>query len=266
MTDMITGMTPEAEPAHILILGGTGEAVGLAQALLDRFGARIRVTSALAGRVSSPAPVAGGVRIGGFGGAEGLAAYLREQAVALLIDATHPFAARISLHGRLAGAIAGIPRLTLARPPWRPHPLDRWIEVDSAEEAARIVGMVGRRALLTIGEEAAAFAGIEEVRFVVRLISAPPQGLPLRHYAIVTGRGPFTLAGERHLIERNAIDVLVCKASGGRATEAKLMAAREASLPVIMIRRPPPEPGERVETPEDALDWVRERLSARETS
>lgn len=258
-----THAMPQAEPAHILILGGTGEAARLARALLDRFGAQIRVTSALAGRTSSPAPVAGAVRIGGFGGAEGLAGYLREQEVALLIDATHPFAAQISRHGRLACEAAGIPRLTLARRPWHPQPLDRWIEVDSAEDAARIVGMVGRRALLTIGAgEAAAFAGIENVRFVVRLIGAPPQGLPLRHYEIVTGRGPFTLAEERHLIERNAIDVLVCKASGGSATEAKLAAAREASLPVIMIRRPPPEPGETVETQESALGWVQAKLSA----
>jgi len=253
----------EAEPLHILILGGTGEGAALAEALFARFGKRVRVTSALAGRTGSPAPLAGEVRIGGFGGAEGLADYLREQAVDLVIDATHPFAAQISRNARLGCEAAGVPRLILERPPWQPHPLDRWIEALDAADAARLVGMIGRRALLTIGQgDLAAFAGIGHVRFLVRLIRAPAEPLPLCHYEIVTGRGPFSLGAEHHLMARNAIDVLVCKASGGAATEAKLVAARELSLKVIMIRRPPPEPGETVRTVEAAVDWVEARRSA----
>jgi precorrin-6A/cobalt-precorrin-6A reductase len=220
------------------------------------------VTTALAGRTQRPGPLPGEVRIGGFGGAEGLAAYLREREIALLIDATHPFAAEISRHARLAAAQAELPRLVLARPPWRRHPLDRWIEVEDFAGAARVVGMVGRRAMLTVGAgEVAAFAGVEEVRFLVRLVDPPPAPLGLKFYEVVLGRGPFSLAEERHLLQRHAIEVLVCKASGGAATEAKLIAAREASLPVIMVRRPPPEPGPSVDTIEAALGWIEAALA-----
>ena len=127
----------------------------------------------------------------------------------------------------------------LLRPPWRRHPLDRWIEVDSIEAAARLVGQVGRRAWLTVGASAIdAFARATGVHFVVRLIDPPRERLPLPFHEVVLGRGPFGLAEERRLIERYAIDVMVCKASGGAATEAKLIAARELDLPVIMVRRP----------------------------
>ena len=124
------------------------------------------------------------------------------------------------------------------------HPLDRWIEVERLEAAAQIVGRVGRRAFLTVGAgEVDAFAPATGVRFVVRMIDPPRHPLPLRFHEVVLGRGPFALADERHLLQIKAIDVLVCKASGGAATEAKLVAARELSLPVIMVRRPPPERG-----------------------
>ena len=242
---------------RLLILGGTGEAAALAHAVLARFGDRIEATTALAGRTRQPGPIAGQVRIGGFGGAAGLAGYLADQAIDRLIDATHPFAAEISRAARLACDQAQVPRLLLLRPVWRRHPLDRWIEVDSVEAASQIVGRVGRRALLTVGGgEVAAFAPATQVRFVVRMIDPPRAPLPLRFHEIVLGRGPFGLTEERHLLQRNAIDVLVCKASGGAATEAKLVAARELSLPVIMVRRPPAERGLSVDTVEAAIDWL----------
>jgi precorrin-6A/cobalt-precorrin-6A reductase len=248
-------------PSRLLILGGTGEAACLAGSLIERFGSRLAVTSALAGRTESRAPIPGDIRIGGFGGAEGLAAYLRAQEIALLIDATHPFAAEISREARLACEAAGVPRLILRRKPWPRHPLDRWIEVEDAEAAARIVARIGHRAFLTIGiQDIAAFAGIDTVRFFVRVIARPRSPLPLRFHEILPGRGPFSLAEERHLLQRNAIDVMICKASGGSATEAKIIAAREASLPVIMIRRPPAEPGPAVDTVAAALSWVETRL------
>jgi precorrin-6A/cobalt-precorrin-6A reductase len=242
---------------RLLILGGTGEAAALARAVLARFGEGIEVTTALAGRTQRPGPIPGLVRIGGFGGAAGLAEYLLAERVDRVIDATHPFAAEISRAARLACERLRTPRLLLLRPAWRRHPLDRWIEVDSVEAAAQIVGRVGRRALLTVGAgEIAAFAPATGVRFVVRLIDAPREPLPLRFHQIVLGRGPFTLAEERHLLQRNAIDTLVCKASGGAATEAKLVAARELSLPVVMVRRPPAERGLSVDTVDGALDWL----------
>jgi len=250
---------PEGTQAarRLLILGGTGEAARLARGAVARFGEAMAVTSALAGRTRDPGPLAGEVRIGGFGGAAGLARYLAEHEVDRLIDATHPFAAAISRAARLGAEQAGVRRLLLRRPPWARHPLDRWIEVDSIEAAARLVGRVGRRAWLTTGAGAvAAFAASGGVRFLVRLIDPPREALPLCCCEVVLGRGPFSLAEERCLMQRHAIDVLVCKASGGAATEAKLIAARELGLPVIMVRRPPPEPGPAVETVEAALDWL----------
>jgi precorrin-6A/cobalt-precorrin-6A reductase len=242
---------------ELLILGGTGEAASLARAALARFGTTLGVTTSLAGRTRRPAPLAGRVRVGGFGGPAGLAAYLAEHKVDRLIDASHPFAARISASARLACEIARVPRLMLLRPPWRRHPLDRWIEVDGMADAAQIVGHFGRRAFLTVGaSEIACFAAVAGVRFLVRFVDPPRAPLPLPCCEVVVGRGPFTLAEERRRLEDHAIDVLVAKASGGAATEAKLAAARELGLPVIMVRRPPPEPGDAVETVSAALDWL----------
>jgi len=248
-------------PNRLLILGGTAEAAALARAMIARFGDDIEVTTSLAGRTERPGPIPGQVRIGGFDGPAGLAAYLKEYAIDCLIDATHPFAARIAAEARRACEIAGVPRLTLSRAPWRRHSLDRWIEVDDMAAAARVVARISRRTWLTIGAgEIAAFSGVTGVRFLVRLVDPPRQPLPLRFCEVIVGRGPFALADERHLVARHAIDTLVCKASGGTATQAKLVAAREFSLPVVMVRRPPPEPGDVVETIETALDWLASRF------
>jgi precorrin-6A/cobalt-precorrin-6A reductase len=242
---------------RLLILGGTAEAVALARGAVARFGDALQVITSLAGRTERPAPVPGQIRIGGFGGPSGLAAFLTEHRIDRLIDATHPFAARISTEARLACEQAAVPRLMVVRPPWHRHPLDRWIEVDSMSAAAEIVGRVGRRAWLTVGaSEIGCFSAATEVRFLVRLVDPPPKPLPLRCCEVMVGRGPFTLTEERRHFERYAIDVLVCKASGGTATEAKIIAARELGLPVIMVRRPPREPGDAVETIEAALDWL----------
>jgi precorrin-6A/cobalt-precorrin-6A reductase len=254
---------PESRPCRVLLLGGTGEAAELARLALQRFAPRLALITSLAGRTARPMAIPGEVRIGGFGGAEGLADYLRGQAIDALIDATHPFAEQISRHARLACEAAGVPRLMLLRPPWRRHDLDRWVEVEDLAGAAGVVGKLGRRAWLTVGAgDLAAFADIVDVRFLVRLIDQPRHRLALRFHEIVLGRGPFTVAEERHIIERHAIDVLVCKASGGSATEAKLIAAREMSLPVVMVRRPPREAGEAVESLADALSWL-ERMMER---
>jgi precorrin-6A/cobalt-precorrin-6A reductase len=242
---------------RLLILGGTAEAAELARAAVARFGDALEVTTSLAGRTERPSALAGRVRFGGFGGAAGLVAYLIENGVDRLIDATHPFAARISAAARIACEQANVPRLMLQRPPWRRHPLDRWIEVDSIATAAAIVGRTGRRAWLTVGAtELAQFSTATTVHFLVRVVDSPRQPLPVQSYEVIVGRGPFSLAEERNRIERHAIDVLVCKASGGAATEAKIIAARERGLPVIMVRRPPVEPGEIVDTVEAALAWL----------
>jgi precorrin-6A/cobalt-precorrin-6A reductase len=250
---------------RLLILGGTGEATSLAAQALARFPRQLAVTSSLAGRTEEPSPLAGDVRIGGFGGPEGLAAYLRDSRVDFLVDASHPFAAGIAAEAHSAAELAGVERLVLRRPMWRKHPLDRWVEVEDPAVAAAKVSAFGRRAWLTLGSgDLSAFAGVTNVRFLVRMITPPRTPLPLKLHQVVVGRGPFTVVEERQLIERHALDVLVSKASGGAATEAKIVAARETSLPIIMIRRPPPEPGEAVSTVEAALLWLAERMGRTE--
>jgi precorrin-6A/cobalt-precorrin-6A reductase len=249
-------------PARLLVLGGTAEAVALAAATIERYGGAIGVTTSLAGRTERPAPVPGGLRIGGFGGAAGLRAYLDAARIDLVIDATHPFAAQISAQAVEACAAAAVARLVVLRPPWPRHPLDRWIEVDDLAAAAALVPRLGRRVWLTIGHrELAAFAALRDLHFLVRLVDPPATPLPLASCEVVLGRGPFNLAEERLILARHGIDVLVAKASGGDATAAKLIAARERDLPVVMLRRPPPPPGPRVDGVASALAWLDARLA-----
>jgi precorrin-6A/cobalt-precorrin-6A reductase len=244
-------------PERLLILGGTAEAAALARGAVARFGDRLRVTTSLAGRTQRPGPIPGEIRLGGFGGASGLAAYLTECRIDRLIDATHPFAVLISAAARLACENAAVPRLMVVRPPWRRHPMDRWIEVDDMAAAAATVGRVGRRAWLTVGaRETGCFSAVSGVHFLVRVIDPPGGRLRLRSHELILARGPFSLAEERRQLVRHAIDVLVCKASGGAATEAKIIAARELGVPVLMVRRPRSEPGEAVDTVDAALEWL----------
>ncbi|HUZ72903.1 MAG TPA: cobalt-precorrin-6A reductase [Stellaceae bacterium] len=245
---------------RLLILGGTAEAAALAQAAVARFGDRLEVTTSLAGRTPEPKAVAGSLRVGGFGGEAGLAAFLREAQIDLLVDATHPFAATIARHARLAAEATGTARLVLLRPPWRPEPGDRWIEAADMAAAAAMLPRLGHSAFLAIGTRAlGAFASVRGVRFVVRLIAAPRAALPIAVSRLIIGRPPFTLDAERLLLQRYAVEAMVTKASGGIAA-AKLAAAREAGLPVIMVARPPAEPGATVATPAEALAWIAARL------
>ncbi|MFF5502859.1 cobalt-precorrin-6A reductase [Streptomyces roseolus] len=239
---------------HVLILGGTTEARVLAGLLHPR----ARVTSSLAGRVAEPRLPAGEVRIGGFGGAEGLAAWVREQAVDAVIDATHPFAERISFNAARAAATAHVPLLALRRPGWVPEDGDDWRDVASLEEAARALDGF-RRVFLTTGRMGlAAFADRPEW-FLVRSVDAPAAPMPART-EVLLDRGPFTLDGERELIARHRVDVLVTKDSGGAATAPKLTAAREAGIPVVVVRRPPvPEGVTTAADPERAAEWALSR-------
>ncbi len=244
----------------ILILGGTSEASTLAAQVLARSGDRVDVVSSFAGRVEGLRPPPGKIRIGGFGGVEGLVSYIKKESIGLLVDATHPFAHRMSRNAHEAADCAGVPRLVLWRPPWPRHPLDRWIEVDGIEAAAHALFHLGRRVWLTVGAgELAPFATVPDRWFLVRLIEAKAP-LPLGDHLMIEGRGPFPLETERALIRHHRIDVLVSKASGGDATYAKIEAAREANLPVVMVRRPLPEPGERLESVAEAVDWILARL------
>jgi precorrin-6A/cobalt-precorrin-6A reductase len=241
-------------PRRVLILGGTGEARVLAELLAER--ENFDVVVSLAGRTSGPVPSGGGQRRGGFGGTAGLATYLKEQRIDALIDATHPFADQISRHARLAAEACGVARLVLRRPAWVRLPEDRWIEVSDHAAAAAALPGLGRRVWLSFGDGLEAFAGVADTWCLVRRIEPMPEPPPLPCCEIVLGRGPFTVADERALIAHHRIDVLLSKASGGDATFAKIVAARELGLPVVMIRRPPPEPGPAVDTPIEAVAWL----------
>lgn len=255
------------EPKRLLILGGTAEARRLAEIALQRFGSVLEITTSLAGRTQSATPVAGAFRRGGFGGAAGLADYLRAARIDLMIDATHPFATRISANANEAACKCGVALLAVTRPQWQAQPGDRWIEVGSAAEAATLLPRYGRRVFLTIGRSGLeAFAGVaKEIRFVVRLIDPPTAPLPLA-CELVLGRGPFTFEQERIIIERYGIDLIVTKASGGRATAAKLAAARAAGIPVVMLRRPNAFGGAGVERIEEAVQWLEGKLGLQEAA
>jgi precorrin-6A/cobalt-precorrin-6A reductase len=237
----------------ILILGGTAEARELA-AELD--GAAVPVVSSLAGRVANPRLPAGELRVGGFGGPDGLARWLRDNGAAAVVDATHPFAQRISASATIACARAGIPLLRLERPGWSARPGDRWHRVGDLDAAAELLPSLGRRVLLTTGRQGlAAFAGVAECWFLVRCVDPPQPPLPARH-DVLLDRGPYTLVGELALIDRHAIDVVVTKDSGGSLTQAKLDAARRRGLPVIVVERPPRPDVERVATAAEAAAWA----------
>jgi precorrin-6A/cobalt-precorrin-6A reductase len=218
----------------VLILGGTGEGRRLAAALVGRY----RVISSLAGRVRSPSLPPGEVRIGGFGGVEGLSAFLASSGVDVVVDATHPFAAQMTLNAVAACASSGIPLVILRRPGWSAVPGDRWIEVASLADAARALDGLGSRVLLTTGrQELTAFAGCASHWFLVRCVDPPTGPLPAQ-CQVLLDRGPFTVHSEISLLRAHAIDVVVTKNSGGDATSAKLVAARSLGLPVVMVARP----------------------------
>jgi precorrin-6A/cobalt-precorrin-6A reductase len=322
----------------ILILGGTAEARELA-AHLDARG--VAVTSSLAGRVARPRLPAGKTRIGGFGGPEALARWIVEHGVGGVVDATHPFAERISASAAAACPRAGVALLRLERPGWRERPRDRWRWVDDLDAAAAAIGrhdvaaplrppgeagcaagvplagdagaaarlplagdagaaaglphaggvrpadpaspanagasaaagsppagdvrpadpaalagVAGRRVLLTTGRQGlAAFAGIDDAWFLVRCVDPPSAPLPM-HHEVLLDRGPYTLEGELALIDAYGIDVVVTKDSGGEHTVAKLDAARDRGLPVVVVRRPPRLDVPTVTTVGSALAWA----------
>ncbi|WP_405687924.1 cobalt-precorrin-6A reductase [Streptomyces sp. NBC_01387] len=222
---------------HVLILGGTTEAGQLAAELTARPG--LRVTTSLAGRVARPRLPAGEVRIGGFGGVEAMTDWLSGQRVDAVVDATHPFAAAISANAARAARAAGVPLTVLRRPGWQAVPGDRWHSVATLAEAAALLPSLGRRVFLTTGRLGlAAFADLGQLHFLVRSVEPPGPPLPA-DAEVLLDRGPYTVDGETALLRAHAIDVLVTKDSGGRATAAKLTAARALGLPVVVVRRPP---------------------------
>jgi precorrin-6A/cobalt-precorrin-6A reductase len=237
---------------QVLVLGGTGEARRLAAALLAE---GVGVLSSLAGRVAEPVLPEGDVRIGGFGGPEGLADWLATHRPRAVVDATHPFAAQITAHAAAAARAHGTPLLRLQRPGWTPQPGDTWRFVDSLSEAAAAVAGY-RSVFLTTGRHGVrAFADLPG-RVLVRSVDPPDEPLP-PGATLLLDRGPFSVADELALMREHAVDVVVTKDSGGHMTEAKLSAARELGVPVVLIRRPAlPDGVAVVATVEETLAWV----------
>jgi precorrin-6A/cobalt-precorrin-6A reductase len=240
---------------RVLVLGGTTEGSALA-ARLVAYG-DIDVITSFAGRTSTPASPGGRLRVGGFGGTDGLARYLADERVDALVDATHPFAAVMRWHARDASDSVGVPCLRVERPGWEAVADDDWRAVADLDAAADAVtaGGFGRVFLTTGRQELAPFARCLDTWFLIRAIEAP-RPVPLTRFEVVLSRGPFALDGELTLLRDHRIEAVVTKNSGGSATEAKLVAARELGLPVVMVARPPSPPGPRVESVEAALEWL----------
>jgi precorrin-6A/cobalt-precorrin-6A reductase len=230
---------------RVLLLGGTTEAARMAQALAE---ARVDAVYSYAGRTEAPVAQPLPVRVGGFGGVDGLAAYLKTEAISHVIDATHPFAAQMSRNAVDACAEAAVPLVALEREPWQAGEGDRWTHVPDLAAAVEALGEAPRRVFLAIGRQnLGAFASAPQHHYLLRLVDPPTEALPLPHAEAVIARGPFDVAGDRALLESHGIGVIVAKNAGGAGAEAKLIAARELALPVVLIDRP----------------WVPERRLAR---
>lgn len=239
---------------NILLLGGTMEASALARALAER---GWPATFSYAGRVREPAAQPLPVRTGGFGGVEGLVDYLRRHRITHLIDATHPFAHQMSRHAIVAARHSGVPLLALTRPPWRPETGDQWQTVP--EIAAAVAALCGppQRVMLALGRlHLPEFARQPQHHYLLRLIDTPEVPPPLPHHTVMIDRGPFGVAGDRALLQEHRIERVVCKNAGGEGARAKLVAARQLGLPVLMVDRPPLPERTEVHRVAAAMEWL----------
>jgi precorrin-6A/cobalt-precorrin-6A reductase len=240
---------------RLLILGGASEASALARRIADD--PEVEAILSLAGATANPGPAPIPLRIGGFGGAAGLAAYLASERIDAVIDATHPFASRMSANAVAACRAAGLALVVFTRPPWTREPGDRWVEVANMENAAEALGAKPRTAFLTQGRlQLAAFARMAQHRYIVRAIDRPAEIDALPFCKLILARGPFSFADELELMKRERIDALVTKNSGGRATYAKIEAARTLGIEVVMLRRPPPPEAETLHDLDAVMAWI----------
>jgi precorrin-6A/cobalt-precorrin-6A reductase len=240
--------------SNILILGGTTEASALARALAER---GERAVLSYAGRTDSPRAQPVPVRVGGFGGVEGLAAYLEREGVTHLVDATHPFAATMSAHAVEAARLAGVAHVMLTRPAWQAGEGDRWSHVPDMAGAVEALGGDARRVMLALGRmHVEAFAAQPQHHYVLRFVDAPatPPALPRHH--LVVDRGPFTVEGDLKLMREQGVELVVAKNAGGGGARAKLDAARLLGLPVIVIDRPPSSSARMMQEVAQVLDWL----------
>ncbi len=240
---------------RILLLGGTTEASHLAQALAE---AGLDAVFSYAGRTAAPLSQPLPLRVGGFGGAEGLAQYLHREGITHVIDATHPFAAQMSTNAVYACDLADVALCALERPAWQAQAGDDWRHVDTLSEAVAALPDHGARVFLAIGKQnLVAFAGKPDNHYLLRLVDAPEGALPLPDTAVEIARGPFDVAGDTALMQRHGITHVVSKNAGGAGAEAKLAAARALGLPVIMIARPEVPQRKVLATVAEVMGWLR---------
>ena len=240
---------------RVLVLGGTTEASALASLLAAD--PRFDATLSLAGRTSNPRPQPLTTRVGSLGGVEGLARWLRDEKADAVIDATHPYAAQMSTNAVAACTQAGLPLGSIVRPPWQRLEDDSWRIVPTAEAAAVALGKTPLRVFLSLGrQDLHAFASAPQHRYVARTIEVPEQAALPPNLKILQARGPFDRDSEARLLVKEEIDIIVSKNSGGTATYAKIEAARELDLPVIMIARPDKPAGHVLGSPEEAVAWL----------
>ena len=248
-------MTGSARIRNILVLGGTSEARALTEKLAGR--GDLAATLSLAGRTVEPLPQAVPVRSGGFGGVDGLAAYLRDECIDVLIDATHPYAAVISANAARAAEIAGVSLLALRRSAWERQAGDDWIEVATVEDAVNALGNETRRVFLALGrKELAPFVAAPQHSYLVRSVDPVDPPLAVPHATYIAARGPFTEQENRALLETHRIETIVAKNSGGNATYGKIAAARALRIPVILLKRPALPDVASVGTVDEVLAWL----------
>jgi precorrin-6A/cobalt-precorrin-6A reductase len=245
---------------RVLILGGTTEARLLGERLAGRGG--LDVTLSLAGRTASPVPHAVPVRVGGFGGADGLADYIVKERIDALIDATHPYATIISENAAAAARQTSVSFMVLHRAPWTAVAGDRWIEVSDTRAAVQALGEAPRRVFVTIGRnELAPFAAAPQHFYLIRSVDPVDPPLPLPHVSYITERGPFSEAHDKALMMEHRIDVVVAKNSGGNAAYGKIAAARALGVEVIILCRPHESGGSNVHSIDDAIAWLDHALT-----
>jgi precorrin-6A/cobalt-precorrin-6A reductase len=241
---------------RVLILGGTTEASALAQRLARE--ADIDAMLSFAGRTASPVSPPIPFRIGGFGGVEGLCEFLQAERIDAVVDATHPFAVRMSQNARDACVRVGVPLVMFTRPRWERQDGDRWICVDDVQGAVRALGDAPRRVLLTHGRlQLAAFAQAPQHTYIVRTIDPPADISALPRHRLVLARGPFAKSDELRLLREERIETIVTKNSGGRSTYGKIEAARELGIPVVVIERPHDDPSAGLFDLEEVMTWIR---------
>jgi precorrin-6A/cobalt-precorrin-6A reductase len=250
---------------RVLILGGSTEASELARLLAGDH--RFETTLSLAGRTLNPREQPVRTRRGGFGGIDGLATWLQQEAVQAVVDATHPYAAQISFNAVVACQRLAIPLATVLRQSWQPQADDLWRDVRNVEAAAGALGPEPKRVFLSLGrQELGAFAKSPQHHYIARMID-PPDGIALPpDIRLVFDRGPFDRQAEIALLRQEQIDVMVCKNSGAAAVYPKIEATRELGIPVVMIARPHKACGYALENPQGAIGWLEQQFTHRATS